>query len=144
MMVADILKSKGSAVHAVPPATPVLEVARLLSERRIGAALVRQPGGRIEGIVSERDIVTGIAMRGAAVAAEPVSALMTPLARLITCTPNDTIDKLMSVMTDRRIRHLPVLEGGRLVGIVSIGDVVKYRLSETLAEVEAMAAYVRS
>ncbi len=144
MMVANILQGKGSNVYAVAPDAPVLEAARLLNERRIGALVVRQASGRIEGIISERDIVTGIATKGAQVATDPVATLMTPLAKLITCSPSDTIDRLMSVMTDRRVRHLPVLDGGRLCGIVSIGDLVKHRLSETLAEVEAMANYVRS
>jgi CBS domain-containing protein len=144
MLVADILREKGSTVHSIGPEASILEAAKLLDEKRVGALLVRSNEGSVAGIVSERDLVLLIARRGGDAAAERVSAAMTPVTQLVTCTPADTIDRLMSVMTDRRVRHLPVLEGGRLAGIVSIGDVVKARIRETLAEVEAMAAYVRS
>ncbi|MBL8663355.1 MAG: CBS domain-containing protein [Candidatus Odyssella sp.] len=143
MIVSQILRSKGSAVLAIAPEASAIEAARAMNERRVGALVVRRGNGRLEGIISERDIVAALAERGPEAAARPVRDLMTPAERLVTCAPADTVDRVMSVMTDRRVRHLPVLEGGRLAGIVSIGDVVKARLGETLAEVEAMTAYVR-
>jgi CBS domain-containing protein len=97
-------------------------------------------GERIVGIISERDIVRGLAKHGAAVAALSVSDLMTP--EVLTCSPNDTIAEIMAVMTAQRFRHLPVVEDGRLAGIVSIGDVVKYRLDETKLEVDSLRDYV--
>ena len=143
MIVSQILRDKGSAVLTVPPDASTVAAARVMNERRVGALVVRRGAGKVEGIVSERDIVIALAEQGPEASERPVETLMTPADRLITCTPADTIDKVMAVMTDRRVRHLPVFEGGRLVGIVSIGDVVKARLRETLAEVEAMTAYVR-
>lgn len=143
MIVSQILRSKGSAVLAIAPDASAVEAARTMNERRVGALVVRRGHGKLEGIISERDIVTAVAEHGSDATERPVRALMTPAERLITCNPADTVDRIMAVMTDRRVRHLPVMEGGRLAGIISIGDVVKARLSETLAEVEAMTAYVR-
>jgi CBS domain-containing protein len=143
MVVAEILTSKGTTVHSVSPDLTVREAARILHEKRIGALLIRGPGGAIEGVISERDIVIGFAEQGAEVERKTVRSLMTPVSRLITCAPHDRIDRIMSVMTDRRVRHLPVMDGARLIGMISIGDVVKARIRETVAEVEAMAAYVR-
>lgn len=143
MIVSQILRSKGTAVLAIAPDASAVEAARVMKERRVGALVVRRGHGKLEGIISERDIVMSLAELGAEAAERPVRALMTPAERLITCSPTDTVDRIMAVMTDRRVRHLPVIEGSRLAGIISIGDVVKARLSETLAEVEAMTAYVR-
>src|SRR5262249_53821028 len=143
MIVSQILRSKGSAVLTVAPDASAVEAARVMNERRVGALVVRRGHGKLEGIISERDIVTAIAEHGPDATERLVRALMTPAERLITCSPTDKVDHIMAVMTDRRVRHLPVLESGRLAGIISIGDVVKARLSETLAEVEAMTAYVR-
>ena len=143
MIVSQILRSKGSAVLAIAPESSAIEAARMMNERRVGALVVRRGHAKLEGIVSERDIVSALAEHGPEASERPVRDLMTPAERLITCAPTDTVDRIMSVMTDRRVRHLPVIEGGRLAGIISIGDVVKARLSETLAEVEAMTAYVR-
>jgi len=143
MIVSQILSDKGSAVLTVPPDTTAVEAARLMTEKRVGCLVVRRGQGKLEGIISERDVVIAFAGTGAGVAERPVRDLMTPADRLITCTPADTIARIMAVMTDRRVRHLPVLDGGRLAGIISIGDIVKARLRETLAEVEAMTAYVR-
>lgn len=143
MIVSQILRDKGSAIISIAPDTLAVEAARLMNERRIGALMVRRGAGKPEGILSERDIVIALAERGPEAAQRPVRDLMTPAANLITCTPADTIAHVMAVMTDRRVRHLPVLENGRLAGIISIGDIVKARLRETLAEVEAMTAYVR-
>jgi CBS domain-containing protein len=143
MIVSQILRSKGSAVLTIAPEASAVEAARMMNERRVGALVVRRAHGKLEGIISERDIVTAIAIHGPEATERPVRALMTPVERLITCSPADTVDRITAVMTDRRVRHLPVLDGARLAGIISIGDVVKARLSETLAEVEAMTAYVR-
>jgi CBS domain-containing protein len=143
MIVSQILRDKGNAVLTVAPDASAVEAARIMNERRVGALVVRRGHGKPDGIISERDIVTALATQGAEAAERPVRTLMTPAERLITCTPSDTIDRITAVMTDRRVRHLPVMEGGRMVGIISIGDVVKARLRETLAEVEAMTAYVR-
>jgi CBS domain-containing protein len=143
MIVSQILLDKGSAVLSIAPDANAVDAARLMTERRIGALVVRRGHGKLEGIISERDIVVALAEQGPEAAQRQVRSLMTPAERLITCTPTDTIAHIMAVMTDRRVRHLPVLDGGRLAGIISIGDIVKARLRETLAEVEAMTAYVR-
>jgi len=143
MIVSQILRDKGSAVLTIAPDASAVDAARVMNERRVGALVVRRGQGKPEGIISERDIVTALAEQGPEAAERPVRTLMTSADRLITCTPADTIAHIMAVMTDRRIRHLPVIENGRLAGIISIGDIVKARLRETLAEVEAMAAYVR-
>lgn len=143
MIVSQILRSKGSAVLAIAPDASAVEAARLMNERRVGALVVRRGHGKLEGIISERDIVTALAEHGPEATERPVRALMTSADRLITCNPTDTVDRIMAVMTDRRVRHLPVMDGPRLAGLISIGDVVKARISETLAEVEAMTAYVR-
>ncbi|MCA8927518.1 MAG: CBS domain-containing protein [Alphaproteobacteria bacterium] len=140
MIVRQILKTKGSTVTAVPAAEPVVNVATLLTEARIGAVLVHDSFGQPAGIVSERDIVRGIATRGVSVLDEPVESLMTT--DIITCSPDDHIDALMRVMTDRRVRHLPVIENGHLAGIISIGDAVKARISELESEGEAMQRYI--
>jgi CBS domain-containing protein len=143
MIVSQILRGKGSTVLTIAPEASAVEAARMMHERRVGALVVRRGHGKLEGIISERDIVTAIATHGPEATERPVSALMTPADRLITCSPADTVDRITAVMTDRRVRHLPVIDGTRLAGIISIGDVVKARISETLAEVEAMTAYVR-
>jgi CBS domain-containing protein len=143
MIVSQLLRDKGTSVLTIAPEATAVEAARVMNERRVGALVVRRGQGKLEGIISERDIVIALAEHGPAATERPVRSLMTPAERLITCSPTDTVDRIMAVMTDRRVRHLPVLEGGRLAGIVSIGDVVKARIRETLAEVEAMTAYVR-
>jgi CBS domain-containing protein len=143
MIVSQILRNKGSTVLAIAPDASAVEAARVMNERRVGALVVRRGHGKLEGIISERDIMIALAEHGTEAIERPVRALMTPADRLITCNPADTVDRVMAVMTDRRVRHLPVIDGSRLAGIISIGDVVKARLSETLAEVEAMTAYVR-
>jgi CBS domain-containing protein len=143
MIVSQILRDKGTAVFTIAPEASAIEAARVMNERRVGALVVRRGHGKLEGIISERDIVIALADHGPEATERPVRALMTPAERLITCSPTDTVDRITAVMTDRRVRHLPVLEGGRLAGIISIGDVVKARLRETQAEVEAMTAYVR-
>ncbi|MCW5770207.1 MAG: CBS domain-containing protein [Rhodospirillaceae bacterium] len=143
MIVSQILRDKGSAVLTVAPEATAVEAARIMNERRVGALVVRRGPAKLEGIISERDIVVALAEQGPEAAERPVHSLMTAADRLITCAPGDSVAHIMAVMTDRRVRHLPVIENGRLAGIISIGDIVKARLRETLAEVEAMTAYVR-
>jgi CBS domain-containing protein len=142
MLVVDILRKKGGEVVAVPPEATVQDAAKVLSAHRIGAVLVRDAGGAVLGILSERDIVKALAHQGEAALAESVTEWMTR--NVVTCEPGDAIASVMETMTRRRIRHLPVTEGGELIGVVSIGDVVKHRIDETLAEVEAMTDYLRS
>src|SRR6187431_3160971 len=120
MNVAAILKLKGREVFTTSPDTTLLDIAKLLGNRRIGCVVVNGIDGKVTGIVSERDIVREISRAGPQVLKEPVAS----------CSESDTIEKLMSEMTTHRFRHMPVVERGRLVGLVSIGDVVKMRIAE--------------
>jgi CBS domain-containing protein len=140
MSVASILKEKGAEVATAPAEMTIAEVASLLSERRIGAVVVTGPDGAIEGIVSERDIVSGVARYGPEVLSGPASTVMTR--DVHTCDPSDSIYDLMNVMTEQRIRHLPVVVDGKLQGIVSIGDVVKQRIAEIEFEANEMKRYI--
>jgi CBS domain-containing protein len=140
MSLAAILRDKGSHVVSVPPDMPIRQVAAILNERRIGAVLVCDDATRLLGIVSERDIVRSLALRGAETLSLPASELMTRTLRTIGRAA--TIAEAMAVMTQGRCRHLPVLEDGSLVGLVSIGDVVKARLEEQGQEVDSLKAYV--
>jgi len=140
MTVASILRHKGSEVVSVEPALTALELARLLAARRIGAVLVRDRSGDIVGIVSERDIVGALGRQGPAALDLTARQLMTADVR--TATPRTTVEQAMEMMTSGRFRHLPVLEGGKLVGLVSIGDVVKARISQQEQEVDSLKAYV--
>lgn len=139
MNVASILKEKGSEVSTVGPDKPVAEVARELTERRIGAVLVTE-GERVLGILSERDIVKAVAREGKEALERPARDVMT--SRVITCSLSDTAEQLMDAMTKGRFRHLPVIEDERLIGIISIGDVVKHRIAETVMEKEALQLYI--
>jgi len=146
MKVADILRTKpsGQDVVSITADSATKEAARLMAERRIGAVLVKggsAPGG-IAGILSERDVVRGLAERGAAVLDLPAGELMTK--EVVTCAPEEAIRDVMEKMTEGRFRHVPVIENGQLAGLISIGDVVKHRLAETEAEVQMMTAYVQS
>lgn len=140
MTVAAILKHKGHEVAAVAPTATIAEVAALLSARRFGAVPVRDAAGQLLGIVSERDIVHSLANNGATTLEMTAGQLMTRA--LTTATPATTVLEAMAMMTAGRFRHLPVLEGGRLVGIISIGDVVKSRILQQEAEVDSLKAYV--
>ena len=140
MYVRDILSTKGNRCTTIKPDAKIAATSILLAQQRIGAAVVTDAADNIVGIISERDIVRGLASHGGAVADLSVADLMTRDVR--TCAPSDTIADIMVVMTAHRIRHLPVLEDGRLAGIVSIGDVVKYRLDEAKLEVESLRDYV--
>ena len=140
MLVSDILKAKGRDVITGSPGETLREIAALLSEHRIGAVLVVNPGGRVEGILSERDIVKAVAREGAKALELSASEVMTR--RVVSCREGDTIDYLMERMTEGRFRHLPVIEAGALVGLVSIGDVVKRRLQTYEVETQAMREYI--
>jgi CBS domain-containing protein len=139
MLVSQILRAKGDAVFTVAPTDTVGRVAELLHSKRIGALVVTE-ADRVVGIVSERDIVRAVAGGDVKVTARPVSAYMT--ANVVFAEPGETLDSLLSRMTDRRIRHLPVCQAGRLVGIVSIGDLVKWKISEVEAEADGLKAYI--
>lgn len=140
MNVDGILRSKGSSVVTAGPDVPVSEVVRRLRDYRIGAVVVISDGGRVEGILSERDIVCGLAEHGAAALGQSSAELMSR--DIATCTPTDSVGDLMAVMTAGRFRHVPVMDGGTLVGIISIGDVVKWRVEEMESEAEALRSYV--
>jgi CBS domain-containing protein len=141
MTVRAILDTKGHQIMSVQPDAPMSEAIKLLSERRIGAVLVISQG-RIEGILSERDIVRVLGERGASVLAEPVSSVMTR--KVVNCRPNDTVSAIMEMMTLGKFRHLPVLDGDRVVGLISIGDVVKWRVQEYENEQEALRTYIKT
>jgi len=129
MKVASILKSKGSSVATTPPSTTIFTVTWDLKLKGIGALVVSDDDGdTVLGLISERDIVRGLTEHGSKLLALPVSRVMT--SPVITCTPDDSITTVMGQMTRSRLRHIPVVDGGRLCGIVSIGDVVKHRLDE--------------
>jgi len=140
--VSEVLRHKGRNVVTVAPRQTVASVARVLAENRIGAAPVISEEGRLVGIISERDIVRGMAKHAEAAPTLPVEQLMTREVK--TCSSEDKLVDLMQVMTVQHIRHLPVVESGALNGIVSIGDVVKQRLEEAQGEVEQLHTYIRT
>lgn len=140
MNVESILRAKGANVETVRPDCTVREAAQKLTRARIGALVVSADGRRIAGILSERDIIRQIAGAGESALAKRVDAVM--MGEVITCALGDTVNQLMAVMTERRVRHLPVVDEGLLVGIVSIGDVVKRRIEETEHEAEALRQYI--
>jgi CBS domain-containing protein len=140
MHVAEILREKGRAVETADKTEAVSRIVEKLASKRIGAVVIVDRAGRLEGIVSERDVVHAMAKNGAETMGLQAGAIMTR--DVITCNENDTIDELMAAMTAHRFRHLPVVEGGELVGIVSIGDVVKYRVAEVELEASAMRGYI--
>ncbi len=139
MTVARIINEKGRDVVTIGPGASLAEVAALLAEKRIGAVLVVD-GGSIQGILSERDIVRGLARHGGDILQKLAADCMT--SRVVTCRPEDTINDVMQKMTTGRFRHLPVLENGRLAGIVSIGDIVKRRIEEVEREAEQIREYI--
>jgi CBS domain-containing protein len=139
MNVARIIEEKGRDVVTVSPGASLAEIAAVLSERRIGAVVVVETE-EIRGIISERDIVRAVAKLGGAALQRQGVEFMTP--RVVTCVPEDTIDQVMQKMTTGRFRHLPVVEKGRLAGIVSIGDVVKRRIEEVEKEAEQIREYI--
>ena len=142
MAVAHILKQKGGNVLTVKPADSVQSIVDTLAKHRIGAVVVVDEAGGIAGIVSERDVVRAMAGSAAGVMAKPAADIMTVKVR--TCSPSDTEADLMALMTEHRIRHLPVLAAGKLAGMISIGDVVKLRMEMMELEAEQMKTYIAS
>ena len=140
MNVATILKLKGSAVVTTTADKSLLDIAKLLILHGIGCIVILRDDDNVAGIVSERDLVRAIGQSGAKVLKEPVFDYMTK--RVVTAREADTIDRLMSEMTAHRFRHMPVVKGGRLIGLVSIGDVVKMRVAEVEFETAAMRQYI--
>ena len=140
MLVSQIIKDKGDDVFTVAPSDTIAVAAGHLRERRIGALVVKDADGSIAGILSERDIVWGLAEHGAAALGLPVSGCMTK--DVLTAQPHETVDQLMGRMTDKRIRHLPVARDGKLCGIVSIGDLVKHKIGEIEAEAQNLKDYI--
>ena len=140
MRITDVLRGKGTQVVTVPPDTKVRRLLDVLAEHRIGAVVVSADGTSVGGIVSERDIVRAFAKRGAAVMSEPVTDIYTP--DVHTITPDISLDEVLRMMTERRIRHAPVVVDGTLRGIVSIGDVVKNRIDELETERAHLTDYI--
>ncbi len=142
MLVSQILKSKADdGVVTVPPGTTVAKAAETLSTRKIGALIVSSDGKRVAGILSERDIVRELGRRGTACLSDTVDTIMT--ARIVSCARGDLTDEVLQKMTDGRFRHMPVMEGDEMVGLISIGDVVKARLMELSAEKDALEGMIK-
>jgi CBS domain-containing protein len=141
MTVRAILESKGRQIVSVEPGVKLAVAIKILAERRIGAVLVMTKQ-RLEGILSERDVVRALGERGAVALEEPVRAVMTR--KVITCRQSDSVGSLMEMMTSGKFRHLPVLEDEEIVGLISIGDVVKVRVSEYETEQQALHDYIKS
>lgn len=139
MLVTQILKTKGDLVFTATPHDTVAAICALLHSRKVGAMVVLD-GESVAGIVSERDMVRAVAEGGAGALTQPVSTYMTR--DVVFASPAESVDQLLEQMTDRRIRHLPVVEKGRLLGIVSIGDLVKHKISEVEAEADGLKAYI--
>jgi CBS domain-containing protein len=140
MNVATILKMKGREVATAAAQATLMEISRDLAEHKVGAMVIVDDAGQVTGIISERDIVRAISSHGADVLSRSAGDFMTR--GVVTCSEEDTLAELMERMTDGRFRHLPVVDGDKLVGIVSIGDVVKERISEAESEAEAMRSYI--
>ncbi len=140
MRITEVLRRKGDTVVTIAPDRTVRELLALLGEHRIGALVVSEDGRHVAGIVSERDVVRRLPTDGDVVLDAAVSTIMT--VGVFTCTREDTVEDLMSAMTEKRIRHVPILVDGELVGIVSIGDLVKHRLAELQAERDHLTAYI--
>jgi CBS domain-containing protein len=141
MTVRAILDTKGHDVVTVEPSTTLAAATKRLAERKIGAVLV-MTGTRMEGILSERDIVRVLGEQGASALDEPVSNVMTR--RVVSCRPSDTVAAIMEMMTLGKFRHLPVIDGGVVVGLISIGDVVKWRVAEYEQEQAALRDYIKT
>ena len=140
MNVEHILAAKGRDVLTIEPDRTLADAARALTERKIGAVVITDAGRSVLGILSDRDIVRAVARDGAAALDHPVSRHMT--GKVVTCTGHSSINELMEVMTERKFRHVPIVENGRLAGIISIGDVVKQRVAEIEAEHQALKEYI--
>ena len=142
MKLAELLQGKSQDILKIKAQECIAEAAVVMTDNKIGALLVEDEAGNIVGILSERDIVGGMAPHGADLHDVAVSELMTT--NIIHCSPQDNINEAMAMMTDRRIRHLPVFDGDELVGFISIGDLVKCRIVEIQSEAEAMRQYIAS
>ena len=140
MSVEHILAVKGRKVVTIAPDRTLADAATCLSERRIGAVVVVDGSGTVLGIISERDVVRAVAEAGGEALKAPVSSRMT--AKVVTCVPTTSLNEIMGLMTEGKFRHVPVIEGGRLAGIISIGDVVKQRLGDIESEHRAMRDYI--
>ncbi len=140
MLINQLLNAKGPQVFKVTPEDTLSAVAALLHTRRVGAFIVADKGGKVVGIISERDIIRAIAIDGPDALGMAVAKVMTK--DVVSANPGETVDSMLEVMTDRRIRHLPVMEGARLVGIVSIGDLVKARIAQAEHEAHSLKAYI--
>lgn len=139
--VRQLLEAKSPTIHAIRPEAPVLDAIRLMAEAHIGAVLVMD-GPRLVGIVSERDYARKVVLQGRSSSDTPVSEIMTP--NVLTTWSLDTSDRCMQTMTEHRIRHLPVIDGDEVVGIVSIGDLVKAVIEDQQAELESLQRYIAS
>lgn len=139
MLIAEILKDKGGDVFTASPSHSLSDTIQALHDRRVGALVVCE-GDQVVGILSERDLVRAVAADGAEALARPVSSYMTQ--DVVFADPGESVDTLMERMTDRRIRHLPVLQDSRLIGVVSIGDLVKCKIAEATFEADSMKAYI--
>jgi CBS domain-containing protein len=142
MRITDVLRGKGDFVVTIAPDQPVTALLDALAEHRVGALVVSPDGTEVVGIVSERDVVRGMQAKGASLLDQTVKSIMT--AEVHTCAPDTTVADLMMLMTERRIRHVPVVSEGRLTGIISIGDVVKSRIGELEFEREQLDNYIQS
>lgn len=141
MILGNILREKGGEVISVAETATLREAAVKLDENRVGAMVILGEAGSVIGVFSERDLVRALARKGADALSMPVGDCMTRA--VVTALPSDTIEHAMNAMTDRRIRHLPVVEDGKLLGVVSIGDLVKMRIAEADAEVDAIRSYIQ-
>ncbi len=142
MNVGGILNEKGRNVETANPEATLQDIASVLGTKKIGALIILNSSGKIAGILSERDIVRAVAEGGAAALSKPASDFMTQ--KVVTCSESDTVNQLMESMTQGRFRHLPVVQSGKLSGIISIGDVVKHRIAEAEFEAEEMKRYIAS
>jgi CBS domain-containing protein len=140
MLIAHVLRDKGAVVYTVRAEQTLEDAARILHEKKVGALVVIAEDGAISGVMSERDIVREIALNGGKSLSDTVATVMSR--DVVTAEPSETVDEGLGRMTERRIRHLPVMEGGRLIGVVSIGDLVKHRIAAVEAEAAAMQAYI--
>ena len=140
MLVSALIKEKGAGVITTGPATTVSEVADIIARERIGAVVVTEQDDQVVGIISERDIVNGLSKRGTGLLDLPISDIMTR--DVFTCATTEDVNQLRREMTNRRARHIPIVEEGKLIGIISIGDIVKNRLDELESETKQMRDYI--
>ncbi|MHB8680134.1 MAG: CBS domain-containing protein [Rudaea sp.] len=138
-LVKHLLEGKGGAIHAIEPDKPVLDAIRLMADKFVGALLVMRDG-KLVGIVSERDYARKVILKGRSSAETPVREIMSE--SVLTVAPGDSVNHCMKLVTDKRVRHLPVVDGGRVIGVVSIGDLVKAVIEDQAQELEHMQRYI--